>query len=169
MVFAWVRFAISGEKRIKTKGAAEMLVKQRLGIIRELVEEFNLVLKTTFVPTKKNKAGVLTRVKKEWLMGPENVSVQSQSPVCCTGVLTIKELHGMHHMGVDRTLFLARKVDPIVTREAVRRMVSGCERCQSIDPAPIVHERGEIEFNENWRRLALDVTHYRQGLYSICP
>ena len=44
-------------------------------------------------------------------------------------------------------------------------MVSGCERCQSIDPAPVVHEWGEIHVNENWRRLALDVTHYRQGLY----
>ena len=164
-VFAWVRSAISGEKRIKTKGAAEMLVKRRLGIIRELVEEFNLVLRTTFVPTKKNRADVLTRVKKEWLTVPEDMSAQSQSPVCCTGVLNIKELHGMHHMGVDRTLFLARKVDPMVTREAVRRVVSGCERCQSIDPAPVVHERGEIHVNENWRRLALDVTHYRQGLY----
>ena len=29
----------------------------------------------------------------------------------------------------------------------------------------VVHERGEIHVNENWRRLALDVTHYRQGLY----
>ena len=117
------------------------------------------------MPTKKNRADVLTRVKKEWLMVPEDVSAQSQSPVCCTGVLNIKELRGMHHMGVDRTLFLARKVDPMVTREAVRRVVSGCERCQSIDPAPVVHERGEIHVNENWRRLALDVTHYRQGLY----
>ena len=101
-VFAWVRSAISGEKRIKTKGGAEMLVKRRLGIIRELVEEFNLVLRTTFVPTKKNRADVLTRVKKEWLMVPEDVSAQSQSPVCCTGVLNIKELHGMHHMGACR-------------------------------------------------------------------
>ena len=71
---------------------------------------------------------MLTRVKKEWLMAPENVSAQSQSPVCCTGVLNIKELQGMHHMGVDRTLFLARKVDPMVT--SVPKMVKVSCRCQ---------------------------------------
>ena len=159
---------ISGDG-IKTKGAAEMLVKRRLGIIRELVEEFNLVLRTTFVPAQNNRADVLTRVKKEWLMVPD-VCARSQSPVCCTRVLNVKEMHGLHHMGVDildRTLFLARKrkVDPMITRvtrdwEALRRVVRGFERCRSIDVAPVAHDRGEIHVNVNWR-LALDVVRYR--------
>ena len=36
----------------------------------------------------------------------------------------------MHHLGVDRSLYLARKVDPAVTRQSVQRVVKGCERCQ---------------------------------------
>ena len=68
-------------------------------------------------------------------------------------------------MGVDRTLFLARKIDPDITREAVKRVVQNCERCQSIDPAPIVHKSGVLQVGDNWKRIAVDVTHYRNGLY----
>lgn len=71
----------------------------------------------------------------------------------------------MHHMGVDRTLFLARKVDPSVTREAVRQVVRSCKRCQSIDPTLSVHESGEVRVGQNWSRFAVDVTHYRLGTY----
>ena len=51
----------------------------------------------------------------------------------------------MHHMGVDRMLFLARKVIPNINREEVRQIVRTCNRCQSIDPALSVHEAGEIQ------------------------
>ena len=40
------------------------------------------------------------------------------------------ELHYMHHMGVDRTVFLARKLIPNVNREEVRQIVRTCDRCQ---------------------------------------
>lgn len=33
----------------------------------------------------------------------------------CAAVADVKRLHDAHHMGVDRTLFLARKIDPDVT------------------------------------------------------
>lgn len=48
---------------------------------------------------------------------------------------------------------------------AVQRVVRGCERCQSIDPAPVEHVPGEICVKDNWKRLAIDVTHYRQLPY----
>ena len=63
--------------------------------------------------------------------------------------LDSRELHDMHHMGVDRTLFLARKVIPNINREEVRRVVRTCDRCQSIDPAPSVQEAGEIQVSRN--------------------
>lgn len=71
----------------------------------------------------------------------------------------------MHHMGVDRTLFVARRVDPTVTREKVRQVVRECDRCQVIDPAPRVHEPGSLRVENDWKRLAVDVTHYRHQLY----
>ena len=34
-----------------------------------------------------------------------------------------------------------------------------------IDLAPVVHHRGDFGVQENWIRLAVDVTHYRQVVY----
>lgn len=34
-----------------------------------------------------------------------------------------------------------------------------------IDPAPAVQEAGKVSMKNDWRRLAIDVAHYRQELY----
>ena len=60
---------------------------------------------------------------------------------------------------------MTRKVDLAITRENVRQVVRQCARCQLIDPAPNVHESGEIRVDKNWKRLAVDVAHYHHGLY----
>ena len=44
-------------------------------------------------------------------------------------------------------------------------MVKNCVRCQLIDPAPNIHDPGEIGTWKNWTRLAIDITHYRGGAY----
>ena len=53
-----------------------------------------------------------------------------------------RELQDMHHMSVNRTLFLARKVIPNINGEDVRQIARTCDRCRSIDPALNVHEVG---------------------------
>ena len=65
------------------------------------------MLQVSLVPSEKNKADVLTRVKKAWLNMPGETGVPS-AMVCCAGGLNLREEHGFHHMGVDRTLYLAR-------------------------------------------------------------
>ena len=162
-VYGWVNVTLTEERRIRTKGAAEMIVKRRLGVLRNLIDEFSLRVAIVLVTSAKNKADVLTRVKKDWLT-TERCDPEEEV-VVCAGAVDLEKLHEMHHVGVDRTLFLARKIDPRVTRGSVRRVVQGCEVCQSIDPAPVMHSRGEIGVGENWKRLAIDVTHYRQALY----
>lgn len=161
-VHGWMKSTLSAEKRIHMKGAAEVIVKRRLGILRELVDECGLKLCVVFVPSEKNKADSLTRVKKAWLRATQE---DEETKVCCVGMPSVKELHRMHHMGVDRTLFVARRVNPGITREEVRQVVRQCEKCQAIDPAPEVHEPGKISVDNNWKRLAVDVTHYRHQLY----
>lgn len=161
-VYGWMKATLSAEKRIRTKGAAEMIVKRRLGILKELVDVCGLKLCAVLVPSEKNKADTLTRVKKAWLKATQE---EEETEVCCVGVPSVKELHRMHHMGVDRTLFVARRVNPEVTREEVRQVVRQCQKCQAIDPAPQVHEPGKISVEDNWKRLAVDVTHYRHQLY----
>ena len=90
---------------------------------------------------------------------------EDEAELCCVGVPSVRELHQMHHMGVDRSLFVAGKVDPAITRKKVRQVVRQCDRCQSIDPATCVHESGEIRVDRNWKRLAVDVKHYHHELY----
>ena len=71
----------------------------------------------------------------------------------------------MHHMGVERMLYLVRKVDLHIKREEVQKVVKNCVRCQSIDPTPNIHDPGEIGTSKNWTRLAIDITHYHGGAY----
>ncbi|CAE1318271.1 unnamed protein product [Acanthosepion pharaonis] len=155
-VRSWISLRITGEKRIRTKGAAELIIMRRLGILREIIDEFNLKLSVTFVPSDRNKADALTRVKKSWLKVEKAITA-----TCRAGRDEIKELHGLHHVEVDRTLYLVRKVYPEMSRDTVQKVVRSCDRCQSIDPSPNVHELGEIQVDTNWTRLSIDVTHYR--------
>ncbi|KAK3892373.1 hypothetical protein Pcinc_003743 [Petrolisthes cinctipes] len=141
-VCGWMKSLLTPEKRVGTKGASEMIVKWRLGILYELMDVCSLKLCVYFVPSEKNKADVLTSVKKGWLGVPQEE--EDEAKLCCVGVPSVRELHQMYHMGVDRTLFVARKVDPAITREKVRQVVRQCDRCQSINPAPSVHESGKI-------------------------
>ena len=160
-VCGWVRLMLSEEKRIKTKGVAEILVKRGIGVLKELIDDLQLSLTITLVPSERNKADVLTRVKKSWLSAGKDVEEDG----ICAGAVSLRAMHEMHHLGVDRSLYLARKVDPALTRQSVQRVVKECERCQRIDPAPAVHEGGEIWVTGNWRRLAVDVTHYQGVAY----
>ena len=106
---------LSEEKRIKTKGAAEILVKRRIGVLKELIDDLQLALTITLVPSERNKANVLTRVKKSWL----SAGKEGEEDGICAGAVSLREMHEMHHLGVDRSLYLARKVDPAVTRQSV--------------------------------------------------
>ena len=71
----------------------------------------------------------------------------------------------MHHMGVERTLYLMWKVDPHIKQEEVQKVVKNCVQCQLIDPTPNIHDPGEIGTLKNWTRLAINITHYCRGAY----
>ena len=162
-VCGWVKTTMTEEKRVKSKGAAEMLVKRRLGVLKSMIEELGLSIRVQFVKSECNKADVLTRVKKGWLnQTDEEEKAEGEMHL---SISEVKAMHDRHHMGVERTLFLARKVDPAVTKECVREVVRRCPRCQSIDPAPVVHEGGDLGMADSWQRLAIDVTHYRGQPY----
>ena len=52
-------------------------------------------------------------------------------------------------------------------RKDVRRVVKVCQVCQSIDPAPVKWARGELNVDEIWRRVGMDVTHVNGYHYLI--
>ena len=161
-VYGWVNLTLSEDKRVKTKGASEIIVKRRLGVLKNLITELNLVITVGLVPSGTNKSDVLTRVKKSWLVGESRDSDDTcdGERAVCAAALPMKESHDLHHMGVERTLYLARKVDPAATRESAKRVVRQCMQCQSIDPAPVIHQQGSLGVERDWMRAAIDVTHY---------
>ena len=61
-VYHWVTETLTGKAKVKSSGAIEMLILRRLGILKSLVEEFELQVKISFVRSECNRADVLTRV-----------------------------------------------------------------------------------------------------------
>lgn len=153
-VLRWLNTTLNDECRVKVVGMSEMLVKRRLAVICDLAREYGLALTVTFSPSEKNRADVMTRVPKRWL---DKVDVALTAD--------ISDLHSQHHFGVDRSLYLARLVDPMVSRESVESIVKTCRQCQTVDPAPTTHVPGELSVADNWARLALDVTHFNGKAY----
>ena len=58
-VLSWVNSIMEEIRRIRTKGAGEMIIKWRLGILRQLLAEFELKMKAVLVLSKKNKVDAL--------------------------------------------------------------------------------------------------------------
>ena len=70
------------------------------------------------------------------------------------------------HPGVRRTLYFARRdIAHSVTRGMVQSVLARCEVCQSVDPAPVKWRHGSLEVSETWRRLAIDITHFKAQAY----
>ena len=143
-VRSWCNLTLTEEHPVRSKGAAEVLVKRRLGIFKAVVHELNLDIKIELVPSRNNIADSLTRVPKAWLV---------EESSCNVGL--IEDLHSRHHMGVDRTLYLARKLDPEASRKDVQQTVERCKACQSINPAPSRHVEGSLHVDRDWSRLAV--------------
>lgn len=156
-VNAWLRSVTEGDRKARTHGLGEVLVKRRLALIKSLLAECNLSVKVRLVSSSSNKADCLTRVPQKWL----HREVQS----CCLSQdaedLVAAE-HAIHHFGVDRTYYLVNRCYPSlkVSRDSVDRVVKRCMQCARIDPAPVRWEHGELSVDSSWERLSVDVTHY---------
>ena len=116
-------------------------------------------MSVSLVRSAENKADILTRVPQKWL----------RSEMCCVADNDnvhsrecIRQLHAKHHFGVDRTLYFVRSRYPdlAVSREQVHEVVVCCTRCSSIDPAPLRWPHGCLDVENNWSRVASDITHY---------
>ncbi|KAF0291481.1 uncharacterized protein FJT64_010401 [Amphibalanus amphitrite] len=173
-VHKWIDDALTGRSRLRTKAHGEMLIRRRIDVIRQLVEEFNLRLTVVLVKSADNLADALTRVPKEWLQTPD--PEPAARPVAAAAIADprpdvdparIRAVHeSTGHQGVRRTLwYVRRNEDARATRSAVRAVIQQCDVCQSIDPAPVRWQQGSLSVPLTWERLAIDVTHYRERSY----
>ena len=117
-------------------------------------------------------------------------TVQIVLPECCTGgwICSRKEksrrLRVAQWWGDDwiRTRWLTSiiKVDIRVrsglhtlqgwsTRKCPKKLpksvVKACKTCRSIDPAPVRWKKGGLSVMDNWKRLAMDITHHNGENY----
>ena len=106
----WIQLTLTEEQRVKSKGTAEIMVKRRLGVLRSLIGECGLRISVTLVKSEENKSDVLTRVRKRWVSGRQRSGNLKEYCAASLGQQDIQQLHGTHHMGVERSLFMARKL-----------------------------------------------------------
>ncbi|KRZ93227.1 putative Pol polyprotein [Trichinella sp. T8] len=52
-----------------------------------------------------------------------------------------------------------------LSKRQVRQVISGCEPCKSLDPAPGKWKRGSLEVEEVWQRVGMDITHVKGRPY----
>uniref|UniRef100_A0A5S6Q0X4 RNase H domain-containing protein n=1 Tax=Trichuris muris TaxID=70415 RepID=A0A5S6Q0X4_TRIMR len=161
VVHRWISDGLSGKARLKTKAAGEMLIRRRIGTVMSLAEEYRLHLSITLVRSEVNKADVLTRVPQRWLTPPNPpLKIACAAANASEADQLIGSIHhAAGHPGLRRTLHFVRRRDPTVPRRAVQRVVSDCQICRSVDPAPVKWQQGTIEVREVWRRVGMDITH----------
>ena len=182
-VHKWLSDAFSGRARLRTKAHGEMLIRRRVGIVQQLVSEFELSVSVELVPSSSNHADRLTRVPKEWVRREDQDDEEGRGgadpTVRLCGVLTdvgaegtagippsaasIRDVHERAgHPGVRKTLYFARReISRDVTRSQVQAVVRRCDICSSVDPAPVKWRHGKLAVTNTWERLAADITHHQ--------
>ena len=117
------------------------------------------------VKSYQNRADSLTRVPYRWM----DLLKEGKEPVLESCAMVRRRLdkdqvadihHQSGHPGLKRTLYFARLVDPQVSKETAKSVVKACKTCRSIDPAPVCWKKGELSVTDNWKRLAMDITHH---------
>ncbi|KAF0314609.1 Intracisternal A-particle Pol-related polyprotein [Amphibalanus amphitrite] len=129
-----------------------------------------------------NRSDTLTRVPSLWLRQDSQPADQRPSdgqPVAAAAVVgsevgdgggavtvdfrqAVTDVHvRAGHPGVRRTLYFARRdVSSSISRKVVREVVTACDVCRAVDPAPVTWRHGSLAVEGTWDRLAIDVTHY---------
>nr|XP_004207675.2 uncharacterized protein LOC101237757 [Hydra vulgaris] len=130
-VVGWLKSLIIGDKPIRVHNLGEPLV--RLSLIEDLVKECGIQLKLFLVKSAENKADALTRVSQNWLHLNYSAMTANLVPP------DVKSFHNLHHFGVSRTLYLMKQTykKEKVCRKDIESVVKSCERCLSVDSAPI--------------------------------
>jgi len=157
IVFHWLTNYLHSVSKVKTDGISEVLVKRRLGCVKDIIDEFELNVDVEHVPSERNIADSLTRVNKKL------------TKLCCVSmggdIESVQKEHESHHLGVDRTYYLVKRNNPFIRKEVVERVVKNCSICKSIDPTQIRYEPGCLGVEDDWFRIAIDITHFRNKCY----
>ena len=81
-LYHWILNALSGKVCLKTKASSEMLIRQRVDMIKALVDECGLAMDIKLVRSECNRADALTRVYQKWRGMPNGC----EKPLLCVAV-----------------------------------------------------------------------------------
>ena len=146
-VHKWIYDTLTGNARVRTKAASEMLIRRRLDTIIKLVKEYALSMNGTIVKSSQNKADRLTRVPQRRLDAIKGNTGPVQ-PACTASVSSagLDQIRIVHRQSVlpdvRRTFYFVKQIAPGVSKATVKTVVRECEECQSIDPAPVHWSKG---------------------------
>ena len=170
-VHRWVADTFSGQTRVHTKAATEILIRHWLTMLWELAFEYKLEIDVGLVKSHENRADQLTRVPQRWLNEIRTMT-EPIEPVCAIAekrdIAWIQAIRwSSEHPGVKRTLYFVRLINPRATKAEVWAVLMDCRECQSIDSAPVQWKLGRLDVAENWNRVAMDLTHFRTAAIPI--
>ena len=98
------------DQRIRVSGLSEMLVKRRLFLLVETLEEYQVKWDVMLVPTAENKADALTCVPKQWLGEDGRAVVALERREDQGNSDLAKRIHDLHHCRIETTLYLLVKL-----------------------------------------------------------
>lgn len=128
-VHEWILDTLSEKASIHTKALTKMFIQRRLSTLEELINKDNLSVSITLVKSNQMSQRWLETIRKERepmkltcaILVSKCRSNQIRSVYCQSG-----------HPSVRQTLYLARWIDPAVSKARVKTVVSECQECQSI-------------------------------------
>ncbi|XP_067933222.1 uncharacterized protein [Watersipora subatra] len=146
-VHDWVRSILVNSKRPKVSGLSEMVIKRRLRSISQLVMKYHIKMTIQLVPSTSNKADELTRVPQKRLNSAYLAVVTLDDKT-----REVTTLHGKHHLGVEKTLYLAQRVGgQNMNEKVVKQWVDFCNQCRRVDPISVKWNHGRLSVDK--RRL----------------
>ncbi|KFD47297.1 hypothetical protein M513_11807 [Trichuris suis] len=129
-----------------------MHIRRRVATIVALVKEYELKLAVALVPSAENKADILKRVPRRWMTPQDPFDVTACSTTVDPEVeqLIAEVHHNAGHPGIRRTFYFSRRRVPTISKRSVSEVISTCNVCQSIDPAPAKWNGGRQNMANNW-------------------
>ena len=138
---------LTGRTLVHTKAATELLIRRRLNT-KKTWSWLDMVL----VLSNNNMADRLMKVPQRWFTSMK----MENGPKPLIGTIQVDELNAnqimaIHrssgHPGVQRTTYFVRRIYLATPRAAVKMAIRTRGECQSINPAPVLWEKGTLEID----------------------
>lgn len=82
----------------------------------------------------------------------------SSDTMCLSQIMEIHQHSG--HLGVWNTTYFVRRIWSSVSKSILKLTVGTCAKCTTVDPVPVLWQKGRLRINSTWHQLNMDIMHY---------